>query len=73
MSLSPTFLDWWQWMLAALGCWGLAYFLVSITRREDGSGGIATFFGWAGGIAGAFCGGVGILQLIKYAMDFSNR
>jgi hypothetical protein len=73
MWMSPTYLDWWQWMLAALACWGLTWFLVSVTRREDGSGGLATFLGWTGGLIGAYCGGVGILQLVRFAMDFSNR
>jgi len=73
MPLSPTYLDWWQWLLAALGCWALAWLLVSVTRREDGSGGVSSFFGWAGGLAGAYCAGVGILQLIRWALDYSNR
>lgn len=73
MWLSPTYLDWWQWMLAALACWGLAWFLMSVTRREDGSGGFSSFIGWVGGLAGAYCGAVGILQLIRWVMDYSNR
>jgi len=73
MPLSPTYLDWWQWMLAALGCWAVAWFLVSVTRRDDGSGGFATIIGWVGGLAGAYCTGVGILQLIRFVLDYSNR
>ncbi len=73
MWMSPTYLDWWQWLLAALACWGLTWLLVSLTRREDGSGGFASFIGWTGGLIGAYCGGVGILQLVRFAMDFSNR
>ncbi len=73
MWLTPTGLDWWQWLLAALGCWGVAWLLASVSRREDGSGGFSTFIGWVGGLAGAYCAGAGILQLIRWAMDTMNR
>jgi len=73
MWLSPTYLDWWQWMLAALGCWALAWFLSNLTRREDGSGVLASIIGWVGGLVGAYCAAVGILQFIRWIMDTTNR
>jgi len=72
MSLNPTYLDWWQWLLAAVGCWFLAWILVMLTRRERG-GGLSSFIGWVGGLAGAYCAVVGILQTIRYLMDRPNR
>ncbi len=70
MSLTPTGLDWWQWLLAALVCWGLAWFFVS---RREGGGGFSTVLGWVGGLLGAYCAGAGILQLVRWVMDTTNR
>jgi hypothetical protein len=70
--MSQAGFDWWQWILYGVGCWFAAWILVMLTRRDQG-GGLSTIIGWVGGLAGAYCTGVGILQLIRWVLDRPNQ
>ena len=65
MPISPSDLEWWGWLLCALG--GAIVTAIAALFSEDGDNVAAVLIAIAAGIATMICAGIGIIRFAKWA------